>query len=108
MQWYSRLYKEAQRPPAYLIERISDLEHAIEVSRTSPTDAKAIIQHVADRLRTHHDIEYADTLDEAVKALSDSPARSSAIISKVISMMILSKDLHDEAERKKSWKSLLT
>lgn len=107
MQWYSRICKYAQRPPAYLIERISDLEHAIELSKTSPSEASAVLAHVSQRLREHNDDEFAQTIDEAIQVMPDSPAKSQDIVAKVVGMMILAKDLREDEDRKKSWMSLL-
>lgn len=112
MNWYTRIDRKAAPnstkivPPAYLVERISDLHHAMEVSNTSPSQAKSIIASVALKLREHHNDEYAIALEEAVSVMSDSPTRSKGIISKVIGMMLVAMQVHERKERSNTWRNI--
>ena len=103
MEWYNRLRREASKPPAYLVERISDLKHASDVSKTSPSSAKSILSTISSQLRSHQDDEYAVLITEASKVVLDSPARAREMIARAIVEMEADKRDHD-TEKLPAWK----
>lgn len=101
MRWYNgHFLKQASSPPAYLRERISDLNHAADVSKTSPSNAKSILNRISSQLMKHNDIEYAKLVEEASKVVLDSPLKARGIISRAIRDMEADKDEHDMQENK--------
>ena len=107
MLWYTKMNKQASAPPAYIIERISDLSHAIELITSSPGKAKEVLLHVSERLAGQKDDEFSKPILEAVSCIIDNPSRAKEIINRVIGMMIVAKDIYEESEKRKTWKSLI-
>lgn len=108
MEWYRRLNKIAAKPPAYLIERISDLKHACDVAQVSPREANAVISKVISQLSKQHDDDFVVPLKDAAKIMLDSPARAKGAIEKVVEAMIAEKELLEaEIEDSKPWKMLI-
>lgn len=109
MKWYERVItRTAAKPPAYLMERVSDLEHACHVSKTSPREANVVISNVISELSKHHDTDFIPPLKEAGKIMLDNPFRAREAINKIVGAMIAEKELlESEREEKKSWKTKL-
>lgn len=91
MNWYRPLLI-ANKPPAYVVERISDLLHAVEISRTSPGGARSILSNVSSQLGIHMDSEYAQEIDNVSSLMLDSPAKARALLSVVIEKMLADKE----------------
>lgn len=88
MQWFVKLAsKPTPRPPAYALERISDLDFASKVSKTAPGDAKEILAYVATSLRKHNDEDYARLVQDAAQIILDSPSKARRMIENVILKM---------------------
>jgi hypothetical protein len=104
MEWFRLLKKAAAKPPAYLIERISDLKHACDVAKTSPREANNILSEVSASLQKQHDEEFVAPLKEASKIMFDSPPRAINAIEKIISSMMLEKELLEAEKEKPKWK----
>lgn len=104
MEWYTNYKKRlASKPPAYVLERISDLRHAIDVSKTSPSTAKSILSRLVAQLSSHHDNEYVNAIEDASKAILDNPVRARSIIAYVVQTMSDDKDAHD-SKKTNTWK----
>lgn len=105
MEWYhlSNL-KLAAKPPAYMMERISDLKHACDIAKTSPRDANKVISSIISQLSTQHDDDFIAPLQEASRIMLDSPARAQDAIQKVVQAMIAEKDIQDAEREKEKWK----
>jgi hypothetical protein len=99
LEWY----RLAGKPPAYVVERISDLRHAIDVSKTSPGAARSILGRIASDLSTHHDSEYVTAIEEASRILIDSPDRARGLIAHVVASMLKHKEQR-ENEKGNPWK----
>ena len=56
MEWY----RIASKPPAYLVERLSDIQYATDLARTSPSNARLIVDQIVNQLTSHMDHEYVD------------------------------------------------
>lgn len=96
----------AAKAPAYLVERISDLNHACELLNTSPREAGIVLSHVVSQLSKHHDDKFVPPLEEATKILRDSPRRASDVIKTVVDAMVAEKQLQEmEQEEKTKWKA---
>lgn len=106
MKWYS-FSKTAAKAPAYIFERISDLDHACEVIRTSPREAQAIISSVISQLNSHHDDKFSEALVVAKKLLLDSPEKARSAIMATVDAMKLEKAMQakEAEEMKKPWKA---
>jgi RNase adaptor protein for sRNA GlmZ degradation len=103
MNWYSKTTLAASAPPAYMLERISDLRHACDLSGRAPGEAKKVIMEVVSQLSVHNDSPYAKHLTDAAEKMLDSPKLATEAIKKVISVMISEKEEHDaELEVKKN------
>lgn len=102
MKWY----KTSSRPPSYVIERVSDLEHAAELMGTSPLDARQVLSAVIFSLKEHNDSEYVAPLEEAVVLLGDSPSKSAELVKAVAASMTMDKrkKLSKERAKEKVWK----
>jgi hypothetical protein len=100
MNWYSSI-RLARKPPSYMMERISDLQFASELARTSPSSARAIIDRTIDHLCVQMDDEYVDDLKEASSIILDSPQKAINIMGIVVDYMQADKRKHDR--KKKSW-----
>jgi len=106
MEWYRPL-KLAAKPPAYMVERISDLKHACDLAKTSPRDANLVISNVITQLSGQHDDDFIAPLQEASRIMLDSPFRAQDAIQKVVSAMIAEKDIQDAEREKEKWKTLI-
>jgi hypothetical protein len=84
------------------MERISDIRHASDVSRTSPGNAKSILEKVISQLTRQHDDEeeYVKPLKRASEILLDSPRKARDLIMLVCEAMEADKEekLRDDAE----------
>jgi len=106
MDWYHLSnIKCAAKPPAYLIERISDLKHACELSKTSPREANTVISAVISQLSEQHDEDFVAPLTEAARIMLDSPFRAKDAIEKVVSAMIAEKEIQDAEREDNKWKT---
>lgn len=107
MDWYAPLRKKqlhvAGKPPSYIFERISDLNYACDVAKTSPCDANQVISQVITQLEKHHDDDFVPSLKEASRIMLDSPNRASEAIQKVVSAMMAEKEIMESAETEYSW-----
>lgn len=104
MKWYQPFIKEAAaKPPTYLLERVSDLNHACEVAKTAPREANKIIAQVITDLSTQHDDVFAAPLQEAEKIMLDSPFRAISAVQKVVASMMLEKELKEDESEEKIW-----
>lgn len=104
MNWYCEYNKRlASKPPSYVVERISDLRHAIDVSKTSPSNAKSILARLISQLNQHLDNEYVTAIEDASRAILDNPVRARNIIAYVVQNMADDKELHEKKETSK-WK----
>jgi hypothetical protein len=97
VNWYASV-KTASRPPAYLVERVSDLGYASELSLTSPGAARSVLDCVISQLSAHMDDEYVESLRSASRAMLDSPNRARSIIDEVVSLMAADRDRLEEAD----------
>jgi len=57
------------RPPAYIEERISDLDYAKEFFYKDPAKAKQILAKITEQLIIHHDNTYVAPIKEAPEML---------------------------------------
>ena len=106
MEWYGKLpniVKKA-KAPAYIEERISDLNHASDLILTSPRDAKTVISAVISGLDAQHDSEYVPFLNEATRAILDSPSRAKQIIAKTVAAMLAERKRIEKELEEPSWK----
>lgn len=104
MKWYSTaILHTAAKPPAYLAERISDLQHACTISKTSPRDANAIIARTITQLSTHHDDIFIPPLQEAMHIMLDSPVRAQQAVEKIVAAMVAEKDIMEEEQEEPTW-----
>lgn len=104
MNWYS-MKKTASRPPAYIEERISDLEHAIELTKTSPQEARQAIARIIQNLSSQHDDEYVVALQGAADKMFDNPGSAREMMSSLTRAMLSDKRrkaIEDE-EKGRSW-----
>jgi hypothetical protein len=86
-----------------MMERISDLRHACDLSGRAPSEAKKVVMDVVGHLKAHHDGPYAEHLSAAAEKMLDSPKLAAEAIMKVISVMLSERDEHDaELEAKKN------
>lgn len=97
---------EEARPPAYFMERVSDLRHIVEVMSDSPRSAKSILAGVMTQLRIHHDEnpEFMMPLVRAADSMLDNPNRAKDLIMLAINVMEREKedyDAHKEAVQMK-------
>lgn len=104
MEWYGYLSnpRTAGKPPSYLVERVSDLQHASDLARISPGEAKLVISRVISQLSDHHDDQFATPLKDVLRILSDSPNRAKEAIGKIVATMIAERD-EQEAEQRDKW-----
>lgn len=91
MNWYKPLVT-AHKPPSYVVERISDLLHAAEMSMTSPGGAKSILANVSSQLGVHMDSEYAEEINNVSSLMLDSPARARELLYVVVDRMLADKE----------------
>jgi hypothetical protein len=104
LEWYTEYNRRlASKPPAYVVERISDLRHALDVSKTSPSTARIILNRLVAQLSVHRDNEYVNAIEDASKAVVDNPVRARSIIAYVVQTMISDKDAHD-SQKTNTWK----
>jgi hypothetical protein len=109
MEWYSHLLnpRTAGKPPSYLVERISDLQHASDLAKTSPCEAKLVISRVISQLSDHHDDQFATPLKDILNILHDSPKRAVEAIGKVVATMLAERE-DQEAETRDKWTKMKT
>jgi predicted ATPase with chaperone activity len=109
MDWYLKISKAAAtqnspKPPSYLIERVSDLEHACDLIYISPKEAKRVLSEVSDQLLDHHDDAFVAPLGEAARIMLDSPSKAKEMVERVASAMMLEKKRQDaQRRREESW-----
>lgn len=104
MKWYApTILKVAAKPPSYMVERISDLQHACDVSKTSPREANTIISHVIGQLSVHHDDAFIPPLKEAGRIMLDSPTRAAQAIEQVVAAMVAEKEIMESAKEEDKW-----
>ena len=73
--------EKSRRPPAYMEERISDLEHAQEFFYKDPGRARKILATVSEQIDQHHDDDFLDPIKTATEMLRQgSPAKAFAVI----------------------------
>ena len=101
MRWYKRIFT-ASKPPSYVLERVSDLSHAAEVSKTSPSNAKSLINEVVSQLEAQADQEYVDELMAACDIMLDSPSRARALVEVVTGNMMMDKQYGD-SDKEMPW-----
>lgn len=101
MKWYDPL-REARKPPAYMVERISDLQYVIDIAKTSPSNAKSILNEVISQFEKHMDHEYLEDLGTAADVMLDNPQRARNLIGLTIGAMQMDKEQHD-LETQKPW-----
>ena len=78
MHWFRSLLKSAAiKPPAYMVERISDLRHAADISKSAPREAQRLIQR--------------EKLKEAEKRVLDNPLATNLLIQDIITAMKIAK-----------------
>lgn len=88
MKWYSRIKKQAKAsPPAYIIERILDLQHIRQMASVEPGNAKRALLAIADKFDDHMDVEYAAELRGIAETMLDGPWRAKTMISNIIERM---------------------
>jgi len=104
MDWYQPFIKTAAKPPAYILERISDLKHVCDVAKTSPREANQILSQVVSQLSTQHDDIFVLPLKEAGRIMLDSPARATTAIEKVVAAMITEKEIQESEQEEILWK----
>lgn len=95
---------EEPRPPAYFMERVSDLKHVVDVMADSPRSAKSILAAIMIQLRKHHDEnpEFMMPLAKASDTILDNPTRAKDLIMLAINVMEREKedfDTHKELVR---------
>lgn len=106
MHWYTarQPHKFDVKPPAYLLERISDLHYVIDLANNSPSEARRVLAHVITNLNTHHDDQFVMPLSLASSKMIDNPTSSKEIIGKVIGMMLLAREELRRKEKTQPWK----
>jgi hypothetical protein len=103
VKWHTKATKTAApKPPSYAAERISDIVHATEVSRTAPGDAKRLLAAVIGQLSAHHDDEFASKLGKAEGRMLDNPDLARQLMAEVIVGIQASVRRHDQ-ERSNPW-----
>lgn len=102
MRWYgsSRL---AHKPPAYMVERISDLGYVTELSQKSPSSARSVLDGVIEQLSTNMDDDYVDDLKSASEIMLDNPQKARNLIDIVAAFMRADKEKYD-LEKNLPWK----
>lgn len=103
MNWYGHI-RLAKKPPSYCMERISDLCYAMDIARTSPSNARSIVDRVIEQLNSQIDNEYVDDLKVASFAMLDSPQKAINMISVVVAHMQSDKKKH-EREKSQPWET---
>lgn len=103
MDWYRTI--TAAKPPHYLVERVSDLEYACDLSKTSPREANSVVSKVISQLSGQHDDDFVPPLAEAAKIMLDSPMRAKDAIEKVVAAMLAEKDIQDSEREDREWKA---
>jgi acyl-CoA reductase-like NAD-dependent aldehyde dehydrogenase len=102
MKWHQTLIKTAGAPQ-YLQERVSDLRHAADLAKTAPREASRVLSHVVSQLDQHHDKDFIPLLQEAGKAMLDSPARAITVINHIVAAMLSAKEIEEEKREKNPW-----
>jgi hypothetical protein len=99
VRWHSRIVRAAvPKPPPYAAERISDLVHVIEASRTAPGEARRLLADVIVQLSSHHDNDFASRLGKAEGRMLDNPDLARQLVAEVISGIQQSVREHDTEE----------
>ena len=99
MRWYSRIRKQAKAsPPAYIIERILDLQNIRQMASVEPGNARKSLLVTADQLDDHMDEDYAAEIRGIATVMLDNPWRAKTMISGIIHRM--SDDKEDFYEEK--------
>lgn len=86
-----------------MVERISDLRHASDVSKTSPSSARSILSTISSQFRSHEDEDFATLITEASKVVLDNPARAREMIARAI-VAIESEKQEFDLEKLPKWK----
>ena len=92
MRWYLRVKQAGTKPPAYLLERISDIRHAATLLRTEPGEARKILAEVASALESHGDKEHAAATLAVATASRDSPPKAREMALAIIKEMMIEKE----------------
>ena len=106
MRWYRlsstpRLAKAM--PPAYLVERVSDLKYALGLASQSPRASRAALLEVAASFDKHHEDLYSKPIRDAAQIVLDSPVRANEVVTHVIEVMMNEKEelrLEQEAKER--------
>jgi len=101
LEWFRSYIKKASRPPSYIMERISFLEHSMDC--VSAREAQKVISKVIDQLESHKDDEYVDALKMARSRVLDSQQDANRMISTVINKMKYDLSI-EERKKKLPWK----
>lgn len=103
MNWYRPL-RRASKPPAYIQERLSDLQYASELSKTSPSGARHVVDKILAQLDEHMDHEYVDDLKTASEVMLDSPKKARDIIG-IISQYMRADKRRFDREKAHPWQN---
>ena len=98
MEWF-RLIKKAEAtitPPAYMVERIKDLEYASKIASKAPRESRAVLLDLAVKFQKHMNEDYAAEVTGAAEVVLDSPVRAKTAISIMIDRMLIEKEEYDE------------
>lgn len=110
MEWYSssKIRRLASKPPAYMVERISDLRYAADMSKTSPSNARTVIRQVITQLKDHLDNSdaYLKPLERAANVILDNPRAARDLIVLAVSAMEMAK-AREDAKANDPWREFL-
>ena len=105
MQWYDSL-RVASKPPAYMVERISDLLHASDLARTAPSDARSLIDLTVSKLVEHMDDEYVDDLTAISGIILDNPTKARDMLDLVVGIMRNDKRRLEREKQRHPWQMI--
>ena len=101
MYWYLKK-AFASKPPAYLFERISDLNHAAELCLSSPLECVKILEIIYKEFQAQNNPEEANALKIAIKTIKDSPPKAKECIIKLIDFLKYQKEEYDDEQKVKA------
>lgn len=111
MRWYSRLSsirtaadQPPAQPPAYVEERVSDLEYAQEFLFKNPAQAKKILAAVAEQISQHHDDKFLEPIRRAAELLSNGNPRNAHEMIEATKQAMIAERKMKEAEDRNPWK----
>jgi hypothetical protein len=90
------LTKTATKPPAYLVERLTDLERASSLCFRDPDAARKILYHLSAQFKEHLDDAFVEPVEKAALVLWDSPHKAKALIATVIGKIKSTKREHEK------------